>query len=179
MTSLEHPIITLSVEIVLRTAIEDDLPKLEWYGQYQHFRNLFRRTFREQQAGRRLMLLADLNGFPIGHVFIQMKQHDHDVITTDSSAYFYSFRVMEMFRGQGIGTRLLGEAEAQVRARGFYWANIAVAKDNPDALRLYERLSYHIFGEDAGAWSYTDHRGRLRQVREPCWLLRKRLRKSG
>ena len=37
---------------------EEDLPKLEWYGEYLHFRRVFRRAYDDQLAGRRLMLLA-------------------------------------------------------------------------------------------------------------------------
>lgn len=174
MTILEEPT-TLSIQIPvrLRIATAEDVPKLEWYGQYRHFRNLFRRTFREQQAGRRLMLLADVNNFPIGHLFIQF--HDDGWSDKPNRAYLYSFRVMEMFRGQGIGTSLLHEAEARIVERGIHIATIAAAQDNPGAKRLYERVGYRVYDEDSGSWSYVDHRGRVCHVNEPCWLLEKYL----
>ncbi len=171
MTTLDRPHLSLEISVTLRTATEDDLPKLEWFGQYRHFRNLFRRTFREQKAGRRLMLLADLNSFPIGHVFIHFKTND--LLTP--RAYLYSFRVMEMFRGQGIGTWLIQEAESLTLERQLARISIAVAKDNTSALRLYRRLGYGIVGDDDGRWSYLDHRGKIRHVHEPCWLLEKNL----
>jgi ribosomal protein S18 acetylase RimI-like enzyme len=173
MTILERPT-TLSVQIPvqLRIAVADDVPKLEWYGQYRHYRNLFRRTFREQQAGRRLILIADVNNFPIGHLFIQFHDRDWDA----DRAYLYSFRVMEMFRGRGIGTMLLREAEAHIMERDVYIATIAAAQDNPGARRLYERVGYQVYDEDSGSWSYVDHRGRVCHVNEPCWLLEKYLR---
>ncbi|MBZ0302259.1 MAG: GNAT family N-acetyltransferase [Anaerolineae bacterium] len=177
MTTLErHNANTLSVQIpvTLRTATPEDLPKLEWYGQYRHFRGLFRRTFREQQADRRLMLVADVNDFPIGHIFIQLKPEIQ--LGVPPHAYFYSFRVMEMFRNRGIGTLLMSEAEAQALEHGLEWATIAAAKDNHGARRLYERLGYRVFASDEGSWSYIDHRGRTRSVNEPCWLLEKHLR---
>jgi ribosomal protein S18 acetylase RimI-like enzyme len=163
----------LQLNITLRAATAADLPKLEWYGQFIHFRNLFRRTFREQQAGRRLMLLADLNGFPIGHVFIHFKTASDDFIS--SRAYLYSFRVMEMFRGRGIGTWLLQEAEAVIQDHGLDTVTIAVAKENVGAQRLYKRQGYAIYGEDSGYWSYVDHRGITQNVHEPCWLMEKYL----
>lgn len=173
MTILEQRSIQLEMSIILRVATLDDLPKLEWYGQYKHFRNLFRRTYREQEAGRRIMLVADSNNFPIGHVFIQFKDPDDE---DTGRAYLYSFRVMEMFRGHGIGTRLLQEAENMTLDRGLGWAAIAVAKDNHGARRLYERIGYHIYAEDSGRWSYLDHKGIARHVSEPCWMLQKQLR---
>lgn len=175
MTVIEQADMVVSIPVNFRTAVQSDLPKLEWYGQYSHYRNLFRRAFREQQVGKRLMLIADSNDFPIGHVFIQFISAERSTTQVDRRAYLYSLRVMEMFRGYGIGTRLIQEAENAIHDREFEWAAIAVAKDNLGARRLYERVGYRIFAEDAGRWSYTDHEGHTRQVQEPCWLLQKRI----
>lgn len=175
MTALEPTAMSVQLPVIFRFAKKADLPKLEWYGQYSHFRNLFLRAFREQLRGRRLMLLADCNGFPIGHVFVSLRSTNLAIADGERRAYLYSLRVMEMFRGHGIGTRLILEAEAILHARGIVWTTIAVAKENLSARRLYERLGYGIFAEDTGQWSYTDHRGRTRFVDEPCWILEKRL----
>lgn len=175
MTTLDPASFTLEMSIRLRIATKDDIPRLEWFGQYAHYRNVFRRTFREQIDGRRLILIADCNDFPVGHIFIQLKSGNRYIADGMSRAYFSSFRVMEMFRGQGLGTRILKEAELIITERGFRWATIAAGKDNPRALNLYERLGYQRFGEDPGRWSYVDHHGVLRQVEEPCWILEKDL----
>ena len=37
--------LSLQLPVTLRCATQDDLPKLEWYGQYKHFRKVFRRPF--------------------------------------------------------------------------------------------------------------------------------------
>lgn len=175
MTQLEPSPWTIHLTITVRSARAEDLPKLEWYGQYAHFRNLFRRAYREQMQDRRLMLIADCGSFPIGYVFIQLQSTHPRVADGCSRAYLYSFRVMEHFQNNGIGTRLLEEAEATLTQRGFQWTTIAVAKDNQRALRLYERLGYRIFADDPGTWSYTDHQGRVRQIDEPSWILEKNL----
>lgn len=167
--------LTVELSVLFRLAGKDDVPKLEWYGQYTHFRNLIRRAYREQLRGRRLILVADVNGFPVGQVFIQLESANLSVADGFSRGYLYSFRVMEMFRGQGIGTRLLSEAEGILRGRGFRQVALSVAKDNPRALRLYQRCGYVIIGDDPGDWHYVDHRGRTRYVHEPCWMLEKAL----
>ena len=169
MTALEKPTLKISLPVVIRVATQQDLPRLEWYGQYIHFRNLFCRAYRDQQLGTRLMLVADCNGFPIGHIFILFMDDEQD----NKQAYFYSLRVMDMFHSQGIGTHLLMEAEAHVLTRGYHYLTIAAAKTNHAARRLYERLGYDVFMDDRGEWSYTDHLGKIRQVKEPCWLLQK------
>lgn len=175
MTALEWSALTVELPIILRLATMGDLPKLEWYGQFAHFRNLFRRTFREQQQGHRLMLIADCNDFPIGHIFIQLTSSESRFGDPPKRAYLYSLRVMEMFRGKGVGTWLMQEAEVMVASAGYHWITIAAAKDNPAARRLYERMGYHVFAEDSGDWSYLDHRGIVQYVHEPCWVLEKRL----
>jgi ribosomal protein S18 acetylase RimI-like enzyme len=175
MTLQVNTSLTIEVPVSLRLAVLTDLSKLEWYGQYTHYRRLFRRTFREQESGHRLMLLAVTNDFPIGTVFIQFRSSERKVADGCTRAYLYSLRVMEMFRGKGIGTRLLQEAESLILDHGFQRATIAVAKDNLNARRLYERLGYAIFRDDPGHWSFVDHRGQVRRVNEPCWLLQKNL----
>lgn len=172
MTVLQGQLYLLEVPIIFRLATPDDLPKLEWFGQYAHFRSIFQRTFAEQCAGKRFMLVADFNHFPIGQIFGQINPA---AALQPSRAYFYSLRVMDMFRGHGIGSWLLHEAEKYAQSRECERAAIAAAKDNPRARRLYERKGYRVISEDRGEWSYVDHLGRVQQVREPCWVLEKPL----
>lgn len=165
--------LSINLDVRIRVATKADIPRLEWYGQYTHFRNLFRKAYREQLQNRRMILVADCNNFPIANLFIQMKSANGRIANGESRFYLYSFRVMDMFQGKGIGTRLITTAEDLMRDRGFRFGTIAVAKDNLGALRLYERLGYKKFAEDPGRWSYVDHRGIVRKVEEPCWLLEK------
>jgi len=175
MTALNRPSVTVEMTVALRLATYSDLPKLEWYGQYTHFRALFRRTYQDQLQHQRLILVAECNNFPIGQLFIQLNHSEQRVSDGRKRAYFYSLRVMDMFQGQGIGTSLIHEAEVLTGDHGFSWATIAAAKDNIRARRLYERLGYHVFGEDEGKWNYLDHENRMRYVHEPCWVLEKRI----
>ena len=175
MTTTERRALNLRLAVTFRPAERDDLPKLEWHGEYTHFRRVFRNTFEEQRTGRRLMLLADVNGYPIGQVFIQLENAD-DWWRNGRHAYLYSLRVMDIFQRHGIGTSLIQEAERLLRDRDYDSISIAVAKDNSNARRLYERLGYAIVAEDSGRWQYVDHEGRTRHVSEPCWILEKWLR---
>jgi len=166
----------LAQVVILRLAHADDLPKLEWFGQFAHYRRLYRTTYADQEQGRRLMLLAVVNEFPIGQIFIHLGEAGCGRQGGCGRGYLYALRVLEPFRGQGIGTRLIQCAEGLLLASGLRRAVIAVAKDNPGARRLYERLGYVVYGEDAGHWEYTDDEGRVQHVHEPAWLLHKRLR---
>ena len=175
---------SLEIDIHFRIAEESDLPLLEWYGQYEHFRNLFRLTYEGQRKGERLMLLADINGFPVGQIFILFNQRatmwqmmmGRRGKPPEQRGYLYALRVMDHLQGFGIGTRLIMKAEEIMHETGCAWTTISVAKDNPRAKKLYERLGYHVYMEDEGRWSYVDHTGKTVHVHEPCWMLEKRLR---
>ncbi|MGB7339786.1 MAG: GNAT family N-acetyltransferase [Phototrophicaceae bacterium] len=166
---------TIHMDVSIRQLEQSDLPKLEWYGQFQHYRRLFLRSYQGQLAGNRILLVADVNDFPVGRLFIQLDSARSRLSDGHTKAYLYSFHVMEMFRGQHIGTQLIVTAENILRSRHFEIATIAVAKDNTGGLRLYQRQAYVIYGEEAGNWQYTDHRGHVQFVHEPCWLLQKTL----
>jgi ribosomal protein S18 acetylase RimI-like enzyme len=165
----------LKIPITIRLCREDDLPKLEWYGQHSQFRQVFARTFREQTQGQRLMLVADCKGFPIGQVFVQLDSKEKQIATRNQRAYLYSLRVMEMFRGMGIGSSLIDEAETNALRLGYRWTTIAAAKQNAAAIRLYNRKGYKVFAEDARRWSYVDAQGETQYQDEPCWLMQKKI----
>jgi ribosomal protein S18 acetylase RimI-like enzyme len=162
-------------KVLVREARESDLKALEWEGRYQHFRRLYRRAMTEAQRGRRILLVAEVDGRIVGQIFIQLASGRAELADGERSGYLYAFRVRPSFRGQGIGSQLLEAAEQALRVRAFERAVIAVAQDNQAALRLYENHDYRRFAEDPGEWSYIDHRGRLQRVSEPAFILEKRL----
>lgn len=163
------PSTSLNFTVDYRLAEKADLTKLEWMGQYTHFRRVFQDTYREQQAGRRLMLLAVTNYYPIGQIFVSLGSGGREY------GYLYALRVLQPFQGHGLGTQLIHYAEAMMLQHSLRYATIAVAKENIGARRLYERLGYQIYNEDSGRWSYHNHEGRLIHVHEPCWMLEKTL----
>jgi len=175
MTAAQRHALTLNLNIVFRLAERSDLVKLEWGGQYAHFRRMFKETFDDQLMNRRLMLLADLDGYPVGQIFIQLDS-PAGWLFGGRRGYLYSLRVVDALQRHGIGTALIHEAEQLLSQRAHGTVSIAAAKDNMDARRLYERLGYHVVAEDDGRWNYVDELGRTQQVSEPCWILEKYLR---
>lgn len=165
----------IAADVVIRPADLADLEGLEWFGQYAHYRRLFRETWHDQQRGLRLMLIADFNRFPVGQIFLQL-QSSRPTPDQTTRIYFYALRVLEPFQRMGIGTALLHAAEAFAGRQNYGWATIAAGKDNPAARQLYERHGYAVCGEEEGDWSYLDQHGRTRYVHEPCWVLEKSLR---
>lgn len=163
------------MSITIRPARETDLPQLEWDGEYTHYRLVFREMWEEMQQGRRLLLVATQAEVVVGQVFIQFYSSDPRYADGQQRAYLYSLRVRPPWQGHGVGTRLIQNAEAVLQSRGFRFAVIAAAKDNPGALRLYQRLGYQSFDEDPGVWYFTDVNGVEQHIVEPCWVLQKML----
>jgi ribosomal protein S18 acetylase RimI-like enzyme len=58
------------------------------------------------------------------------------------SWYVNAVAISPGYRGQGVGSRLLGLAEALARAAGATTLSLVVAEANSGAKRLYERLDY-------------------------------------
>jgi len=159
--------------IVIRAARADDLEAMEWEGEYRRYRVVYQRAYAESLRGRRVLLVAELQGLIIGQIFVQV---DSTLAAgSGRAAYLYALRVRPEYRSRGIGTELVREAEALLRQRGFGRALISVAKDNDAARRLYERLGFEVFGEDAGNWTYIDDQGQVQEAHEPAFLLEKLL----
>lgn len=177
MTMYEHEnsTFTIPLTVTIRPAQLEDMRQLEWHGQFIHLRQLFERSYREQRLGKRHLLIADCNGAPIGRLFILLEGRNRNVANGTTHAYLYSLQVQDHLQGYGIGTRLIQTAERWLKERAFAIASIAVAKDNDRALSLYQRLGYGVVDESDGHWQYRDHRGRLHEVYEPCWILEKAL----
>ncbi|MCK5646028.1 MAG: GNAT family N-acetyltransferase [Anaerolineales bacterium] len=160
---------------IIRNACSEDLPALEWEGEYRIFRRLYRRAMNEAKRGHRILLVADLIGRLIGQIFIQLHTISADPKKLPKTGYFYSFRVRSEYRNLGVGTSLVSSAEDALRRGNFQRALIGVAKDNSDALRLYERLGYRIISEDPGEWSFIDDENEVRKIVEPTFILEKYL----
>lgn len=162
--------------LIIRHATRDDLPSLEWDGQFTHFRHLFAQAFHRAEEGEAVLWVAELppTGL-IGQLFVQLESHQTELADGSSRAYIYSFRVQQPYRGAGIGSLLMHTAETDLRKRGYHRITLNVGRDNPDARRLYMRFGYIVVADEPGRWSYLDHTGHRRHVNEPSWRMEKEL----
>jgi ribosomal protein S18 acetylase RimI-like enzyme len=162
-------------DALVRQATESDLEALEWEGEYTHFRPAYSFAMAETKRGRRLMLVAEQDQTIIGQIFVQFEITASMGQGNGPAAYFYAFRVKPSHQNQGVGTRLLQEAEDRCRSRGLKRLLISVAKSNRPARRLYERFGFEHVDDDPGRWSYVDHEGQTRKVVEPSLVFEKQL----
>lgn len=126
----------LTLEATIRPSRSDDLERLEWFGMFAAHRRILQETYQAQRRGDGLMLVCELNGFPVGQVWIRFAGHP------PGTGLIWALRVLEPLRGIGLGSRLIAAAEAALLRSGCRRAEIGVEKDNPAARRLYERLGY-------------------------------------
>jgi ribosomal protein S18 acetylase RimI-like enzyme len=161
---------------VIRTAIREDLPALEWNGDYIHFRRLYAEAYKRTEKGRGLIWVIEMPGEGIiGQALVQLLGSRTELANGTMRAYVYAVRVRPSFRGNGYGTRLMQRVENDLFERGFSVVTLNVAKENVKARRLYERLGYQVVAADRGRWSYIDHQGKRQHVHEPAWRMEKNL----
>lgn len=113
-----------------------------------------RRSFRYfLQQGQNCFLVAQQEQAIVGYILVLLHRGTH-------LARIYSIAVDASQRGQGIAQRLIGQAEQQCAEQGRVHMRLEVRTDNSQAIRLYQRLGYHPFGEYKDY--YADHTDALR-----------------
>ena len=161
---------TFALPVTIRPAGQDDLSTLEWYGLHTPHREIIAGAFRLQERGDGAMLLADVNGFPVGQICIDFLRK-----RSSGRATLWALRVFPPFRRLGLGVRLVRAAERLVVQRGVPFAELGVDRDNAGVLPFYERLGYEHCGRERGQFLYHTPEGRLVRVAIDQWLLQKRM----
>ena len=178
MMPLTHKMGLINIAtLTIRKITYEDLPDLEWGGEYTHFRRMFLNAYQNQSKGNATLWAAEVTGAGIiGQAFVQLIGSRPELADGHLRAYIYSVRVRLPYRDLGIGNQIMETAEENLIQRGFSYSMLNVGKDNPNARRFYQRLGYTVIGDEAGDWSYLDHRGKRRHVHEPAWRMQKKLR---
>lgn len=166
-------------KVKIRRMKREDLPALEWDGEFEHFRNVYKSVYhRMQQGGADAWVAESADGEIIGQVFLQYKSDRPELADGWNRAYLYSFRIKPAYRNRGLGSWMLHVLEESLITRHYSRLTLNVARDNPDAIRLYKRQGFQIIAEEPGVWSYIDHEGQWQTVEEPSWRMEKQLGQS-
>jgi GNAT superfamily N-acetyltransferase len=166
--------VTAKVEI--RPGSEADLAALVAVLGGRHF---FTDHLARQQAGRGVLLVAWLDGRPVGDVYLACEPADVPRVRRLLAGVpqLSHLEVVGPLQRRGIGTALIGAAEETARRLGHEWLALAVGVDNPDARRLYQRLGYADWrhGTVVVTWVDRDRDGPPGSESEVCDVLVKRL----
>lgn len=164
-------------KVIFRSIREEDLPQLEWEGEYSHFRQVYAAAYRRSLTGHTLIWVIEIPEKQIiGQVFVQLNSDRPELADGSSRAYLYAFRIRPEYRNLGLGSIVLDLVEESMAQMGFLYLTLNVAKNNLDAQRLYCRKGYTVMAHEPGRWSYTDHQGVHRLVIEPAWRMEKKLK---
>ena len=174
---LTNLISTESLEkIKIRKLTREDLPALEWEGEFVHFRNVYKGVYHRTVIGTAAAWVAESpDANIVGQVFVQLDSDRSELANGWNRAYLYSFRIKPAYRNIGLGSKMVDVLQDFLVKRHFSRLTLNVARDNPDAIRLYKRLGFEIVAEEAGVWSYADHLGKWHTVTEPSWRMEKSL----
>lgn len=162
--------------VIIRLLREEDLPALEWDGEYRRYRRIYREVFRNSQKGISFPLVAETpkDGI-IGQVFLTQKEPNPN-FTANSRYYFLSsFRIKPQFRGMGLGSRLLRTCEDQAKLHHLrdIYLNCAVA--NHRARWFYLDHGFHVIRIDNSDWTFVDDEGFIRTEPQHAYLMKKTL----
>ncbi len=160
--------------IILRPLRENDLPAMEWEGEFSHFRNLFTDLWdKVKKKIAKAWIIENSQGYMIGQVFLQMRSDRLELADGWNRAYLYSFRIRPEYRNFGIGSRMVKLLEAYLSDVGYTRITLNVARTNLAAIRLYHRCGFKIVAEEPGIWSYPDDQGKWQTIEEPSWRMEK------
>jgi ribosomal protein S18 acetylase RimI-like enzyme len=118
-------------QVSVRPCEERDLEHFGAFGSDLHV-EYCRKEFAQDSVA---ILVAVARDVPVGKIHVHF-EHREGAVWLEAAA------VAVPQRGQGIGTSLVGAAEALAAERGFVIVELGVEDSNPKARRLYERLGY-------------------------------------
>ncbi len=135
-------IITIPSFVRLRREIEQETNQLavgrgERRETFWHV--LARRLITRKRAA---VFLYFADNMPVGYISVILAKFSK----FRGNAYIAVVSVKKDYRGQGIGTKLLAQAEALARERRIRRLELEVFAKNSQAINLYKRLGYEVEG---------------------------------
>jgi ribosomal protein S18 acetylase RimI-like enzyme len=131
--------------LVLDDLRVDDLATLGWSGTRSHIRSVADYLARVPSGEVEYLVIRGVEGTPVAKAGIL---YSVDV----RLAEIMQLATHGQLQGLGLGTALIGAAEARMRNRGVGVSRVGVEDDNPRARALYERLGYREVGRKPESW---------------------------
>jgi GNAT superfamily N-acetyltransferase len=123
-------------------------------------RGFFADCLARQEAGSGVLLVAWLDGWPAGDVFLSLGPADQPELRRHLPGVpmLIHLEVAGRLQRRGIGTALVRGGEDTARRFGRDLIALGVGLDNPGARRLYERLGYTDWGHGPTVASWQEQR---------------------
>jgi GNAT superfamily N-acetyltransferase len=151
-----------------RLGTDEDIPRLEWNGEFSEHRAIIAQAFAAQAAGSGLVMVATVKTFPVAQLWVRFADQGRP-------PRFWAFRVMPSYQGHGIGAALLTFAEAELAKRNFEACEIGVDRDNLRVKLLYQKWGYRVAYAQVEDYRYVTPAGEMRKGRADQWIMLKQL----
>ena len=160
----------------IRFLKEEDLPSLEWDGEFKRYRRIYREIYRNSQKGLSIPFVAetDADGI-VGQVFLSQKEPNPNYGIRTRYYFLSSFRVKPQFRDHGLGSLLLEECEKQVRLHRIRDIYLNCEKNNNRARWFYQEHGFQVVRLDEGTWTYVNDEGFVVSEPQNAYLMKKTL----
>jgi len=133
----------------------------------------------QQTAGNLDCIAAWIKGLPVGQGIILWGGYVIPELAAEfpCTPVIRSVKVIERYRGRGIGNAIVAELEARARMRGFAYASLGVMPGNTHAESLWRHLGYTDWGKGLfNTTSIYESANGKELIRAECFLpMRKRL----
>ncbi len=127
--------------MLIRKASAEEMLKLWGYEDANQAPPTARFFYRGIAAGNAVFWTVERDGELIGELYAFLHiEEDEDFADGSATAYLCAFRVKKEFRGQGLGSRMMEEALADLKARGFQRATIGASEERNK--KLYRRMGF-------------------------------------
>ena len=138
-----HPVIwhVVRQDEKIRRAIGEEMLALWGYPDLDTASPTAKFFFQNLASGNAVFWTVDRNGELLGELYAFLNiREDPDFADGKTTAYLCAFRIKQEYRGQGLGSKLMHAAFADLKSMGFRRATIGV--NDPPNEALYRRLGF-------------------------------------
>ena len=154
----------------MRDAVLADLDIPIVQGSDREYREQLTHHLVASAGGTGALIVAEAGGEVVGRAFVERWGNP-------PAAWLGGLLVDESRRRAGVGTALVRYAELRAGELGFDEMRLSVAKDNPGAQALYEKLGYETVGEDISS-GLVRADGTVVHPVEQVWVMSRKVERS-
>ena len=126
--------------MLIRKAAADEMLTLWGYHDTELATPTARFFYSSISSGNADFWTIESDGELIGELYAFHELSDSDFADGSVTAYLCAFRVRQEFRGQGLGTQLMGTVLDDLKSQGFTRVTIGVDEERNE--RLYRRMGF-------------------------------------
>jgi GNAT superfamily N-acetyltransferase len=146
------PLVTETLYLALSWDPADPIPPFETVVSHPEIAKYHDGWMRPGDAG----VVAEVDGGFAGMAYLRLfPEEDRGQGFYDADTPELAIGVRHLFRGTGIGTRLMNDLASDARDRGVPRISLSVSKGNP-AAALYTRLGYRYVSDEDGELMVLD-----------------------